>query len=40
MVPGVSDHDAVLVSFIAEATYHNEIKHIGVTYGIELTSKT
>ena len=27
VVPGVSDHDAVLVSFIAKATYQNEIKH-------------
>ena len=27
VVPGVSDHDAVVVSFIANATYQNEIKH-------------
>ena len=27
VVPGVSDHDAVVVSFIAKATYQNEIKH-------------
>ena len=27
VVPGVSDHDAVLVSFITKATYQNEIKH-------------
>ena len=26
-MPGVSDHDAVMVSFIAKATYQNEIKH-------------
>ena len=27
VVPGVRDHDAVVVSFIAKATYQNEIKH-------------
>ena len=27
VVSGVSDHDAVLVSFITKATYQNEIKH-------------